>query len=169
MICAIILAVVLVAGGTFAAIIIAKGNRDTNRLSEVEAQLKEKETKIDELEKQIGKTAAEDSISVDIDSIKETIAADEKVPVENITLNNTIITTQKEQKNIVLGTSVGVKNGSGFYAIYYKENTSGSEWKKVSTHHQLTCSSLSADKKAILKDLFYCVKEDGDTELIGAN
>ena len=45
MICAIILAVVLVAGGTFAAIIIAKGNRDTNRLSEVEAQLKEKETK----------------------------------------------------------------------------------------------------------------------------
>ena len=170
MIGAITLAVVLIVGGAFAAMIIAKGNRDTNRLSEVETELKDKETKIEELEKQISKTpagAAEDRVSVDIDSIKEIIAANEKIPVEKIILNSTIITTQGEQKNIVLGTSVGVKGSSGFYTIYYKENTPGSEWKKVSTHHQLTCSSLSANQKAILKDLFYCVDEDMNTKVIG--
>ena len=53
MISTIILAFVLVVGGTFAAMIIIKGNRDTNRLSEVEQLLKEKDAKIAELEKQI--------------------------------------------------------------------------------------------------------------------
>ena len=51
MISTIILAFVLVVGGAFAAMIIIKGNRDTNRLSEVEQLLKEKDAKIAELEK----------------------------------------------------------------------------------------------------------------------
>ncbi len=47
----IILLFLLVGGGVFAGMIIVKGNRDTNRLSEVENELEEKNTKITELEK----------------------------------------------------------------------------------------------------------------------
>ena len=37
----------------FAGVIIAKGNRDTNKLSEVEQQVKEKDQKITDLEAKI--------------------------------------------------------------------------------------------------------------------
>ena len=58
MICSIVLIVIMIVAGVFGGMIIMKGNRDTNRLSEVEQQLKEKEEKITELEQQIDQQKA---------------------------------------------------------------------------------------------------------------
>ena len=53
MICSIVLIFILVGVCVFGGMIIMKGDRDTNRLAEVEQQLKEKDDKIAELEKKI--------------------------------------------------------------------------------------------------------------------
>ena len=64
MILSVILFILLIGGGVFAGMIIVKGNRDTNKLSEVENELQEKDAKIAELESNNKQIQAGDTIRI---------------------------------------------------------------------------------------------------------
>lgn len=97
-ICTIVLAIVLVAVGIFAAIAMANGSRDADRLSEVERQLKEKDAKIAELEKknQNKVTPADsdddkdDDESEDVDDEEDESKEEEKKPANTIDDEETV-------------------------------------------------------------------------------
>ncbi|MBO4855429.1 hypothetical protein J5500_03440 [Candidatus Saccharibacteria bacterium] len=163
MICSIILAILLIGGGVFAGMIIMKGDRDTNRLSEVEQQLKEKDEKIAELEKKIDEGAISSDPEGDQKSEEETesenndddddgatyikfSAAGMKIKIPN-TLKS-VNYTVNSHKDIVIW---AVPAGFQYYPDFAnpKKNTSGMAVvelsKKVSNKSQACNSSNVPD------------------------
>ena len=149
MILSIVLLVVMIAGGVFAGMIIMKGNRDTNRLSEVENQLKEKEAKIEELEK--AKTSAEEKAK-EAQAVAIDAAAEE--------LTNLITKNKQYGPSIVLKELKTTSDGKYLYAIagdttgqgvYFKEIENG-KWTFVNGGHAVSaCSEISAEGLEFMK------------------
>jgi len=178
MICSILLFIVLIGVCAFGGIIILKGNRDTNRLADVEQELKDKDAKIAELEKEEKVTDSEitdssastaDTISVDMAKFKTSMAADLKIDEDDLVIHSSSIMAQGEQKYIIAEISYGT-SGSGAAAVYYKENkVKDSEWEKLWSGHQMLCKGLSQKQIAIMNELVTCIDDEGNSRLVGTN
>ena len=159
MICSIVLATILVVGGAFAGVIMAKGNRDTNRLSEVEQEVKEKdqkiadlETKISELEQKIKDAEAVNATTMQkVDYLDLADMLKQKGTSINVMLSG--ITPDKEYY-YVAGSTID-KNGFGGYEFYYKEAKEGAEWQLLyGGQGAPDCTKFTAEQKALIDKYF---------------
>ena len=156
MICSIILLVILIIGGAFAAMIIAKGNRDTNRLADVEQQLKEKEEKISQLEKADGDEQEEMSdrlTQIDIEGLKKVagVSSDEGL---YLSINKLEFTNDGKYLYAIGGISASGFGGAG---VWYKSTTSDAEWQTIVKGAQAVgdCSNYSKEVLDFMKDYSY--------------
>lgn len=156
MICSIVLLVILIIGGAFAAMIIAKGNRDTNRLADVEQQLKEKEEKISQLEKADGDEQEEMSdrlTRIDIEGLKKVagVSSDEDV---YLTINKLEFTNDGKYLYAIGGVGASGTGGAG---VWYKSTTSDAEWQTIVKGAQAVgdCSNYSKEVLDFMKDYSY--------------
>nr|MCR4753632.1 hypothetical protein [Candidatus Saccharibacteria bacterium] len=156
MICSIVLLVILIIGGAFAAMIITKGSRDTNRLADVEQQLKEKEEKISQLEKADGDEQEEMSdrlTRIDIEGLKKVagISSDEDV---YLTINKLEFTNDGKYLYAIGGVGASGTGGAG---VWYKSTTSDAEWQTIVKGAQAVgdCSNYSKEVLDFMKDYSY--------------
>ena len=159
MICSIVLAAVLLVGGAFAGMIIIKGNRDTNRLSEVEQQVKEKDQKIADLESKISELeqkikdaeTANTAAGQKVDYVDLADMLRQKGTSINVMLSG--ITPDKEYYYVA--GSIIDKNGFGGYEFYYKEAKEGAEWQLLyGGQGAPDCSKFTAEQKALIDKYF---------------
>ena len=156
MICSIILLVILIIGGAFAAMIIAKGNRDTNRLADVEQQLKEKEEKISQLEKADGDEQEEMSnrlTQIDIEGLKK-VAGVSSGEGLYLSINKLEFTNDGKYLYAIGGISASGFGGAG---VWYKSTTSDAEWQTIVKGAQAVddCSNYSKEVLDFMKDYSY--------------
>lgn len=156
MICSIILLVILIIGGAFAAMIITKGNRDTNRLADVEQQLKEKEEKISQLEKADGDEQEEmlDRLTqIDIEGLRKVagVSSDEGL---YLSINKLEFTNDGKYLYAIGGISASGFGGAG---VWYKSTTSDAEWQTIVKGAQALgdCSNYSKEVLDFMKDYSY--------------
>lgn len=156
MICSIILLVILIIGGAFAAMIIAKGNRDTNRLADVEQQLKEKEEEISQLEKADGDEQEEMSdrlTQIDIEGLKKVagVSSDKGL---YLSINKLEFTNDGKYLYAIGGISASGYGGAG---VWYKSTTSDAEWQTIVKGAQAVgdCSNYSKEVLDFMKDYSY--------------
>ena len=156
MICSIILLVILIIGGAFAAMIIAKGNRDTNRLADVEQQLKEKEEKISQLEKADGDEQEEMSdrlTQIDIEGLRKVagVSSDEGL---YLSINKLEFTNDGKYLYAIGGVGASGTGGAG---VWYKSTTSDAEWQTIVKGAQAVgdCSNYSKEVLDFMKDYSY--------------
>ena len=156
MICSIILLVILIIGGAFAAMIIAKGNRDTNRLADVEQQLKEKEEKISQLEKVGGDGQEEMSdrlTRIDMAGLKKVAGVSSNEGVY-LTINKLEFTNDGKYLYAIGGVGTSGTGGAG---VWYKSTTSDAEWQTIVKGAQAVgdCSNYSKEVLDFMKDYSY--------------
>ena len=149
MFCSIALLVILIGAGVFGGIIMAKGNRDTNRLSEVEQQLKEKEAKIEELEKASGdQDAPVDKQPAKIDYL----GLGKVINGYDFGAKNIEYSPTGKYLVVIAGVSDG-PNGSGYAGVWYKSTESGSTWKELQSGQGFSdCSEYSEDEKNLMDE-----------------
>ena len=155
MICSIVLLVILIGVSVFGGMIIAKGNRDTNRLSEVEAQLKEKDAKIAEIEKaepaggQEISNDTKDVATIDFAGLRKITATEYG---SGATLSVGKLEYTKDGKYIYAIAGVGSQYGSDA-GVWYRSAAAGSSWKLLN-RGQATgdCSLLSDEVKSSMKE-----------------
>ena len=174
MFCSIALLVILIGAGVFGGIIIAKGNRDTNRLSEVEQQLKEKEAKIEELEKANGDTVNEPAADPDGSqgapggsSLNLTV---DYAKLQKLVGNGTItplnIEYSADDEYLVVIADVAETNG-GFAGVWYKSTAAGSSWKELEAGHQAGACSNYSDAQKELMNKFKTLDDKLGSDYIG--
>lgn len=153
MICSIILLVILIIGGAFAAMIIAKGNRDTNRLADVEQQLKEK---ISQLEKADGDEQEEMSdrlTQIDIEGLKKVagVSSDKGL---YLSINKLEFTNDGKYLYAIGSISASGFGGAG---VWYKSTTSDAKWQTIVKGAQAVgdCSNYSKEVLDFMKDYSY--------------
>ena len=184
MICSVILLFIMIGGGIFAGTIIAKGDRDTNKLSEVEQQIKEKDDKIAELEKKI--ESLSNPTDGDTDADKEaspsdgtTIDKEDAVKSELDTLiknkeggssytykiNKFGLT--KDQKYYYAFFTISYTGGTNDSMVYYRA-AQGGTWKYMNGGHAVSsCTDFDADVLSFMKQygkevVNYCQCSDDD-------
>ena len=152
MIVSIILIIILIGVCVFGGMIILKGDRDTNRLSEVESQLKEKEAKIEELEKSGEKINLP---TIDIKALTKTDDFDFRK-----------MEFTKDGKYLYVISDVTEEIG-GYVGIWYKSTEEGSEWKKLQAGNGFTdCADVTDEQKQFMQDYKY-IDDDLDSQFLG--
>ena len=190
MICSIVLFVAVIA---LTVVVATTGVKSTsgegsNRVAELEQQVKEKDAKIAELQGGDIDSIDEDTNS-EIENLKKQIeekdakianlestqASGSSAPVsvnisdiqavvkdEGLTLSEVKIMKYSDSSYVVAGAQASNKEGYGHYQYFYKENTNGGTWKKVlGTQGEIRCSSLEDWQKQALKGVESCVNDDG--------
>ena len=169
MICSFILLAILIGGGVFAGMIIMKGDRDTNRLSEVEQQLKEKEDRIAELEKNEQTTEGQKTLSIDYAGLRKLTHTENG---DKGTLSITKLDITKDGKYFYAIGGVSVE-GTSSAGVWYKEVEESASWKSLNGGQAIgSCSALSEEAKEFMGNYKYidddlsskylaCKQEDG--------
>jgi hypothetical protein len=136
--------------------IIAKGNRDTNRLADVEQQLKEKEEKISQLEKAGDDEQEEMSdrlTRIDIEGLKKVagVSSDKGL---YLSINKLEFTNDGKYLYAIGGISASGFGGAG---VWYKSTTSDAEWQTIVKGAQAVgdCSNYSKEVLDFMKDYSY--------------
>ena len=153
MVCSIILIILLIGVCVFGGMIIMKGDRDSKRLADVESQLKEKEAKIEELEKakQTDKQNTTDPIVIDYAGLKKLTATDSN----KATLSLGKLEFTKDGKYIYAIGSVS-SEGASYTGTWYKSVEKGAGWKLLQSGQALgDCSNLSDEAKTFMKEYKY--------------
>ena len=168
MICAIIFMIATTGLGVYTIMNLTSG--ESKQISDLKEQVAAKEQEIEKIKNETPELQeAYDTISVDLDGVKAAVASAEGTTADKIVLQEPTIYAREAQKYIVVGSSFGIKDSSGAYGIFYKENTKDGTWKKLKIFHQLICSSITSEEKEIMKGLFYCLDSNGDMVTVGAD
>ena len=165
MICAIIFMIATTGLGVYTIMNLTNG--ESKQISDLKEQVAAKEQEIEKIKNETPELQeAYDTISVDLDGVKEAAASREGTTADKIELYEPTIYARESQKYIVVGSSFGVKDSSGAYGIFYKENTKDGAWKTLKTFHNLNCSNITSEEKEIIKGLFYCFDSNGNLRTV---
>lgn len=177
MICSIVTLVLLIGVGVFAGILFF--NKDDSKVSDLEKKVDEKNARIAELEEKQSEptetecdtsneptetstnTTPSDTININFDSLKS--AAKQAEGLKDFT-DITLQMTENGKYVVAGGNAVEDAEAGGYYLYMYKENKSGSSWKKIlATQSEMGCDQFSQQQKEVLHGLVNCVDSDGYT------
>ena len=198
MICSIVLFVAVIA---LTIIVATTGVKSTsgessNKVAELEQQVKDKDAKIAELQSGSEEITDEDTKN-EIENLKKQIEEkDAKIanlestqsstgssaPI-NVNISDIVAAAKKagvadsmyeikimkyQDSNYIVAAGQATKGTSGHYQFMYKENTNGAEWKDLlGTQAEISCSGLSDLQKQVLKGVESCTDESGYRKTIG--
>lgn len=198
MICSIVLFVAVIA---LTIIVATTGVKSTsgessNKVAELEQQVKDKDAKIAELQSSSTEITDEDTKN-EIENLKKQIeekdakianlestqsSTSSSAPI-NVNISDIVAAAKKagvadsmyeikimkyQDSNYIVAAGQATKGTSGHYQFMYKENTNGAEWKDLlGTQAEISCSSLSDLQKQVLKGVESCTDESGYRKTIG--
>ena len=198
MICSIVLFVAVIA---LTIVVATTGVKSTsgegsNKVAELEQQVKDKDAKIAELQSGTLEITDEDTKN-EIENLKKQIEEkDAKIanlestqsgtgssaPI-SVNVSDIVAAAKKagvadsmyeikvmkyQDSNYIVAGGQATKGEFGHYQYMYKENTNGAEWKElIGTQNGFTCSSLTDLQKQVLKGLETCYDDNGNHKQIG--